>query len=86
MKLTYEQFIENVYEIAFGDNAINRDFEREEVLDKIKEYSDLSLNLLTACENLLRAIDENNEDGFVCVQYIADEMEDMTNAIKGVRT
>ena len=30
---TQEQFIEEVYEIAFGDDAINRDYSMVEVLD-----------------------------------------------------
>ena len=28
--MTKDQFIEKIYEIAFGDNAINRNFEYEE--------------------------------------------------------
>lgn len=38
-----EQFIELVYEIAFGDNAINRDFTKEEVLEELRKFSDLAL-------------------------------------------
>ena len=38
-----ENFIESVYEIAFGDNAINRDFTEKEVIDKIREFSDNAL-------------------------------------------
>ena len=37
------QFIEEVYEIAFGDNAINRDFSMGEVLDQLMQYSDDAL-------------------------------------------
>ena len=36
------EFIEEVYEIAFGDDAINRDFSREEVLGRLREFSDKS--------------------------------------------
>lgn len=36
-------FIEEVYEIAFGDNAINRDFSMGEVLDQLMQYSDDAL-------------------------------------------
>ena len=35
-----DQFIEEVYEIAFGDNAINRDFSFEEVLQELLRFSD----------------------------------------------
>ena len=38
-----EAFIEEVYEIAFGDNAINRDFSMGEVLDKLMEFSNNAL-------------------------------------------
>ena len=38
-----KKFIEEVFEIAFGDNAINRNFEYEEVIAKLKEFSDKAL-------------------------------------------
>ena len=38
-----EAFIEEVFEIAFGDNAINRDYSMGEVLDKLMEFSNNSL-------------------------------------------
>jgi len=34
------EFIEEVYEIAFGDDAINRDFSYEEVLEELRDNSD----------------------------------------------
>ena len=34
-----EQFIEEVFEIAFGDNAINKKFGKREVLDRLHRYS-----------------------------------------------
>ena len=37
------EFIEEVYEIAFGDDAINRDFSYEEVLARLLEFSDKAL-------------------------------------------
>lgn len=33
-------FVEEVFEIAFGDNAINRDFSPEEVLTRLRQFSD----------------------------------------------
>tara|TARA_Y100001973_G_C5121006_1_gene292748 strand:- start:91 stop:399 length:309 start_codon:yes stop_codon:yes gene_type:complete len=36
-------FLEEVYEIAFGDDAINRDFSPEEVIEELKSFSDKSL-------------------------------------------
>ena len=38
-----EAFIEEVFEIAFGDNAINRDYSMGEVLDRLMEFSDNAL-------------------------------------------
>ena len=38
-----KDFIELVFEIAFGDNAINRDFSKEEVIKELKRFSDLAL-------------------------------------------
>jgi hypothetical protein len=38
-----EEFIEKVFEIAFGDDAINRDYTKQEVLDVLMEFSDNSL-------------------------------------------
>ena len=36
-------FIENVFEVAFGDDAINKDFTYQEVLVKLDEFSLLAL-------------------------------------------
>jgi len=36
-------FIEQVYEIAFGDDAFNKGYDRQEVLDKLREFSDKAL-------------------------------------------
>ena len=36
-------FIEEVYEIAFGDEALNRDFSPEEVIEEIQSFSDKAL-------------------------------------------
>jgi len=38
-----DEFVEEVYEIAFGDNAINRDFSMGEVLDQLLQFSDDAL-------------------------------------------
>ena len=37
---TVISFIEEVYEIAFGDDAITRDFTTTDVIDQLKELSD----------------------------------------------
>ena len=38
------KFKEEIYEIAFGDNAINRNFTEDEVIERIKEFSDIAWN------------------------------------------
>jgi hypothetical protein len=38
-----DEFIAAVFEIAFGDNAINRGFTHQEVLDRLRVFSDKSL-------------------------------------------
>ena len=38
-----KEFIEQVYEIAFGDNAINRNFSHEEVIEQLKEINEDSV-------------------------------------------
>ena len=39
----YAVFIQNVFEIAFGDDAMNKDYTKQEVLDKLDEFSSLAL-------------------------------------------
>ena len=39
-------FKEEIYEIAFGENAINRDFDELEVIERIQSYSDGSNPIL----------------------------------------
>lgn len=38
-----KEFIENVYEIAFGDDAINKEYTQQEVLNILREFSDKAL-------------------------------------------
>ena len=38
-----KNFIEEVYEIAFGDEALNRDFSPEEVIEELQSFSDKAL-------------------------------------------
>lgn len=41
--MSKKQFIEDVFELAFGDDAINREFTFDEVLAKLREFSDAAL-------------------------------------------
>ena len=40
---TVSSFLEEVYELAFGDDAINREYDPMEVLDRLKGFSDNAL-------------------------------------------
>ena len=37
-------FKQEIYEIAFGDDAINKNFTEDEVIERIKEFSDKAWN------------------------------------------
>ena len=37
------QFREEIYELAFGDDAINRNFSDEEVIEEIRRFSDKAM-------------------------------------------
>ena len=41
--MTKDQFIEQVFELAFGHDAINRDFEYSEVIEQLEEFNEHSL-------------------------------------------
>lgn len=45
MKITDKEFIETVFEIAFGANAVSRDFDRNKVIERIQYYSDKALEM-----------------------------------------
>ncbi len=52
-----DKFIETCFEIAFGADAINRDFKHEEVLERLQYYSDEAHIL----ERVIEAIEEDDE-------------------------
>jgi hypothetical protein len=41
--MTDKQFKEAVYELAFGDNAINKGYSDDEVIAMLREFSDNAL-------------------------------------------
>jgi hypothetical protein len=41
--MTDKQFKEAIYELAFGDNAINKGYSEEEVIAILREFSDDAL-------------------------------------------
>ena len=85
-EMTDKYFIEQVYEIAFGDDAINRDFSKQEVLAELREFSDKALELdtmLSTCENgfsgcmggdgLMQSLEKHIDDiGWSCISVGGD--------------
>ena len=43
LQMTDKQFIEAVYELAFGHDAINRNFGHSEVIEQLEEFNEDSL-------------------------------------------
>ena len=37
------QFLEQIYEIAFGDDAINKGYSQEDVIERLLDYSNTAL-------------------------------------------
>ena len=46
MSMTPKEFMEAVYEIAFGENAYRRGFYPEEVVERLQQFSDGSNPIL----------------------------------------
>ena len=40
--MTDEEFIELAYEIAYGDSAIDKDYSHEQIISRLREFSDNS--------------------------------------------
>lgn len=54
--MTKDEFVEEVFELAFGDNAINRDFRYAEVLMQLRDFSDDALLLERVIETVNEGI------------------------------
>jgi len=50
--MNIQSFKETVYEIAFGDGAINKNYSDSEVLEKIQEFSDKALKIEDITEEI----------------------------------
>ena len=68
--MTPRQFMEEVYEIAFGDQAYYRGFFPEEVLETLKEFSDNALKVEELSlepeqyEDMDRQLEESYRQGY----------------------
>ena len=72
------QFIEEVYEIAFGENAFQRGFSQEEVLRRLRRFSDTALKL----ENIiaLHEVQASLEDIDEAVERAIERAKEQANA------
>ena len=70
MAMTPRQFMEEVYEIAFGDQAYYRGFFPEEVLETLREFSDNALKVEELSlepeqyEDMDRQLEESYRQGY----------------------
>ena len=70
MAMTPRQFMEEVYEIAYGDQAYYRGFFPEEVLETLREFSDNALKyeelslLPEHYEDMDRQLEESYRRGY----------------------
>ena len=70
-EMSDSRFIEQIYEIAFGEDAINRDFSHDEVIEQIREFSDHALNWeelgldVNDLHNISEEIEKSYRQGYV---------------------
>jgi hypothetical protein len=43
--MTKKEFIEEIFELAFGDDAVNKGYSYEEVVLTLREFSDTALEI-----------------------------------------
>ena len=68
--MTDKQFIEAVYELAFGHDAINRNFGHAEVIEQLEEFNEDSLKWDSIPDN-----DKKEwEDAFYAIEPTDQEM------------
>ena len=85
-------FKEEIYEIAFGENAINRDFDELEVIERIQSYSDGSNPILieeawNEAEELNTSLRELNDSDLVaCRQALIDRTNRIMEALNEIGT
>ena len=76
--MTPRQFMEEVYEIAFGDQAYYRGFFPEEVIEQLKEFSDNALRV----EELSLEPEESEKIDEKLEQFYLDGFKDGKNSLQ----
>tara|TARA_A100001515_G_scaffold145038_1_gene151485 strand:+ start:4396 stop:4662 length:267 start_codon:yes stop_codon:yes gene_type:complete len=57
-RLQTVEFIEDVFEIAFGDNAVNKDYTYDDVIIRLREFSDKALASESVPTNVIEGIND----------------------------
>ena len=52
------EFIEDVFEIAFGDNAVNKDYTYDDVIIRLREHSNKALVSESIPKNVIDSIND----------------------------
>ena len=92
MSLTPKELIKEVYEIAFGEAAINRWFFPEEVVERLQEFSDGSNPILiedawNEAEELNTSLRELSDADLVdCRQALIDRTNRIMEALNEIGT
>ena len=92
MSLTPKELIKEVYEIAFGEDAINRGFFPEEVVERLQEFSDGSNPILieeawNEGEELNTSLRELSDADLVdCRQALIDRTNRIMEALNEIGT
>ena len=92
MSMTPKEFMEAVYEIAFGENAYHRGFYPEEVVERLQQFSDGSNPILieeawSEAEELNTSIRELSDDDLVdCRDALLNRTVRIMNALEQVGT
>ena len=92
MAMTPKQFMEAVYEIAFGHEAYYRGFYPEEVVERLQEFSDGSNPILI--EDSINTVEElttdlknlSDEDLVQCRQDLVSQTYKIVEALEEIGT
>ena len=92
MSMPPKEFMEAVYEIAYGEDAYHRGFFPEEVVERLQDFSDGSNPILiedawNEAEELNTSLRELNDGDLVdCRAALIDRTEKIMNALNEIGT
>ena len=92
MSMTPKEFMEAVYEIAYGENAYRRGFYPEEVVERLQEFSDGSNPILiedawNEAEELNTSLRELSDADLVdCRAALIDRTNRIMNTLNEIGT